>query len=327
MSKNASRSGLLTAFVIANLVFWILIAVAVGVLASDLVDLGIESFFRETGTELLSLGIAPAQAPSDRVAEAAASEIAVAESPAQTAPQAEPEGPGEAALAPADPAEAQVRPQEPGDPAPGMAMTPSATRTPDTQPALPTEAVAAEAGAAQPTVVPQQEATRVEASSSNLSAPPLESDPLLLVDPGLDELNALDAEMQHSAAGRPVHIQVAEGALNRELAAALARYGELPYTGVAADLQPGGIILSGEVSLLGLELPTEVRGAVRAVNCRPVVQIDSVSVGGILTPRFVKQQVVQLVEESLSWYPADYPLCLEQIVIEENRATVYGSRR
>ncbi len=326
MSKNASRSGLLTTFVIANLVFWILIAVAVGVLASDLVDLGIESFFRETGTELLSLGIIPAQAPSDR-AEAAAPEIAVAESPAQTAPQAEPEGPGVAALAPEDPTEAQAQPQEPVEPAPGMAMTPYATRTPGAQPALPTQAVAAEAVAAQPSPAPQQETTRVEALSSSLSSPALDASPLVLVDPGLDELNALDAEMQKSAAGRSVQIQVAEGALNRELAVALARYGELPYTGVAADLKPGQVVLSGEVNLLGLELPTEVQGTVWAVDCRPMVQIDSVSVGGILTPKFVRQQVVQLVEESLSWYPANYPLCLEQIVIEENRATVYGSRR
>jgi hypothetical protein len=29
----------------------------------------------------------------------------------------------------------------------------------------------------------------------------------------------------------------------------------------------------------------------------------------------------------MTWYPADYPLCLEQIVLEETRLTCYGYRR
>lgn len=331
--KNASRSGLLTAFVIANLVFWILVAVAVGVLANDLVDLGIESFFRESGSALVSLGVAPP--PSGDTAQAVA--------PGATAPQAalvEPVEPaeegagfkesGEGTLAPASPTQAWAEPEEPagagGNPAPSMEMTPYATRTPRAQSGAPTEAVPAEAVPAQPTIAPTQ-APQNQAAGSSLPSPALEADPLVLVDPDVDRLNRLDAEIRQSAVGRPFEIQMAEDALNEQLAVALARYGGLPYTGVSADLKPGQVVLSGKVRVIGMELPAEVRGTVVAVGCRPAVQIDSVTVGGILTPKFVKQQVVQLVEDSLDWYPADYPLCIEQIVIEENRAILYGSRR
>ena len=141
---------MLTAFVSANLVFWILVAVAVGVLASDLVDLGIESFFRESGSALISLGVVPP--PSDDTAQVAA--------PGATAPQAalveaiEPaEGeaefqePGEVALAPASPTPARTETEEPaeaeGNPAPQHEMTPYATRTPRTQSGAPAEAVPA----------------------------------------------------------------------------------------------------------------------------------------------------------------------------------------
>jgi len=326
--KNASRSGLLTAFVIANLVFWILVAVAVGVLASDLVDLGIESFFRESGSALVSLGVAPP--PSGDTAQAVA--------PGATAPQAalvEPVEPaeegagfkesGEGTLAPSGPTPARTEPEEPagagGNPAPSTEMTPYATRTPRTQSGAPAEAVPA-----QPTIAPTQ-APANQAAGSSLPSPAPEAGPLLLVDPDVDRLNRLDAEIQQSAVGRPFEIRMAESALNEQLTVALARYGELPYTGVSADLKPGQVVLSGKVRVIGLEVPAEVRGTVVAVGCRPAVQIDSVTVGGILTPKFVKQQVVQLVEDSLDWYPADYPLCIEQIVIEENRAILYGSRR
>jgi hypothetical protein len=137
----------------------------------------------------------------------------------------------------------------------------------------------------------------------------------------------MDAEIRRSAAGRPVQIRYREAALNREIAAVLAGYPELPYRNVQADLQRDQLTLTGVVTVMGLEMPTEVQGSVVARNCLPEVVIESVSIGGVLTPRIVKDQVRSIVQESLGWYPPDYPLCLEQIVLEEDRATIYGSRR
>jgi hypothetical protein len=50
-------------------------------------------------------------------------------------------------------------------------------------------------------------------------------------------------------------------------------------------------------------------------------------VEGLFTPNFLKSQIRKLILDALSWYPPDYPLCLQQIVLEEDRATVYGYRR
>lgn len=307
MSKNRSRSGLLTFFIIANLMFWILVAVAVGVVASDLVDLGIESFFRQSGTALVLRNSAPTRAASG------------GESPA---PQAQPTALA-AAVEPIEQTEKGAEAVDPAEAKSGAAaspkMTPYAPRTPGAQPTRPEPAAPA-----LPTLMPTQ---APRDAGSSLSLPALEAGPLLLVDPDVDRLTRLDAEIQQSAVGRSVEIRMDEDALNEQIAVALARHGELPYQQITADLRPGQITLSGNVSVLGLALPTQVQGTVLAVDCHPSVQIDSVAVGGILTPKFVKQQVVQLVEESLAWYPADYALCLEQIVIEENQATLYGSRR
>jgi hypothetical protein len=137
----------------------------------------------------------------------------------------------------------------------------------------------------------------------------------------------MDAAIRRSATGRPVQIRYREAALNREIAALLVSYPQLPYRNVQADLQRDELTLTGDVTALGLEMPTEVKGSVVAHNCLPEVVVESVSIAGVLTPRVVKDQVRRIIQESLSWYPPDYPLCLEQIVLEEDRATIYGSRR
>jgi hypothetical protein len=46
-----------------------------------------------------------------------------------------------------------------------------------------------------------------------------------------------------------------------------------------------------------------------------------------MTPKIVKDQVQDMVLEAMAWYPEDYPLCLEEIVLEDSQATVYGFRR
>jgi len=78
---------------------------------------------------------------------------------------------------------------------------------------------------------------------------------------------------------------------------------------------------------MGLEMPATIEGTIEVQNCQPVAVIDSVSVGSILTPAFVKEEIARLVEEWLASYPPDHPLCLEQIVLEEDRVTIYGRRR
>jgi hypothetical protein len=57
------------------------------------------------------------------------------------------------------------------------------------------------------------------------------------------------------------------------------------------------------------------------------MEIETISIAGVLTPGFVKDRIKVMLLEALEWYPANYPLCLEQIVLEEDRATIYGHRR
>jgi hypothetical protein len=277
MNNRLSRWSCLTIFAALNLVLWIVVATAVGLVASDVVDLGVETLIREGRVTAIALWY---QVPT-RISGA------VGRSTAEAGP----------------PIPAATR---------SLETTSAAVATP-----FPTPAPAQ----VSPTVAPARPA------ATPLPTEALLRSALLMTDPGLDGLMQLDAEMRRSDVGRPVQIRYGEAALNREIATLLDQYPNLPYRDVQVELGRDQITVEGTVDLLGVELNTEIMGIVQAEDCLPEVQIDTVALAGVLTPGFFRDQIKEIVLESLSWYPADYPLCLEQIVLEEGRVTVYASRR
>ena len=187
---------------------------------------------------------------------------------------------------------------------PGAASTslPGATRSPESGPE-PT---------GQPAAVP---------------AATLVSSALLLADPTLSNADSFDAEMARSAPERPVQIRYQESMLNAEIAALWENNPDLPYRDVWVDLQRDQVVITGRITVLGFGVRGKVTGQVVARDCVPVLQIKRMDIAGVLTPSFVRDQVEKMVQEAMTWYPADYPLCMEHIVLEETRATVYGYRR
>ena len=314
MPRRGSRWSLLVIFAACNLLFWIAVAAGVGVMASDMVDLGVESFLREkqaTVVALSELGSElPSRTPGPTTEPAATRTLADEEQTSGAVVATEP------AATSATSSASRSTPTAAAVAATAAKMTPYATRT------QPAPAV---------TFAPTPQPTRATSSypppASQEPSAKLASAPLLLADPSLNELMGLDAEIRESATGRPVQIRYQETALNNELAVMLASDPDLPYQNVQADLERDSVTLTGDVSVMDISVSTVIKGRVLAQDCLPVVEISSVSVGGILTPAFVRNQVTEVVEDAFAWYPADYPLCLEQIVLEDGRATIYGSTR
>jgi hypothetical protein len=301
----------LAIFALVNLVFWVGAAVIIGLVASDRIDLGLESFIRQQQAAMVAGGEdGPAQYPT----------IAILpdEGPTRLARVDDPGAGGtEATLPPPSPTvEMRMTPYT------NQPMTPYATE-PASPGSPPTPVPTTAAPSPPPTAVPSQPTPA--SSEKAMAAPP--SSPMLLSDPTAQELMNLDAEVRASAAGRPIQIRYGEESLNQEIATLLATAPDVPYRNVWAELQSNRVVLTGDISIASLDLPTKVEGRVIAANCQPAIQLESVSIGGLLTPAFVKEEVVTLIQDALNWYPPDYPLCLEQIVLEEGRATVYGSVR
>jgi hypothetical protein len=277
MNNRVSRWSCLAIFATLNLVLWIVVAVVVGLVASDAVDLGVETLIREGRATAIAFWH---QLPT-RVSGAVARPTGQTGNPkpAETGSAVEL---SQAVAVPFD--------------------TPTPTRNSSTS------------GPARPTVTP-------------LPAEIPLHNPLLMSDPGFDGLMNLDAEMSRSEVGRAVQIRYGEAALNHEFATLLTQFPNLPYHDIRVELKRDQIAVAGIVELLGMEVSTEVVGILQADDCLPQVKIDTIAIAGVLTPTFFKEQIKKIVLESLDWYPADYPLCLEQIVLEEGRMTVYASRR
>jgi hypothetical protein len=115
--------------------------------------------------------------------------------------------------------------------------------------------------------------------------------------------------------------------LNDEIATYVRNHPDLPFESVQVDLRRDRVLVSGTAMVLSFPVEVSAVGNVTAADCRPQVEVDDISLSGALTPRFVKDQIEDLIHKSVEWYPADYALCIEQIVLEEDRATVYGVRR
>jgi hypothetical protein len=310
MPRRIPRGSWLVIFAVFNLVFWLTAAVAVAVMASDLVDLGVESFIREKQATVVAFG-----------------EEGLVRLPIRTPVPALVWSPQPTVTEMVSVVEPTFTRSDPPPPTSTPAPTARQRTTPVEAETLPTATLPPDTPTPQPTAAPTSKPLPTAQEPEVAMAPLPDSGPILLSDPDLEGLMLMDAEIRHSAAGRAVQIRYQEAALNEEIAALLASYPDLPYHNVWADLERDAITLTGDVQVLGFELPTTVQCRVIVQDCLPTVEIESVAIAGMLTPAFVKEEVRQIVEDSLSWYPADYPLCLEQIVVEEDRATIYGSCR
>jgi hypothetical protein len=292
----------------------------IGVLATERVNLGVESFIRtQQGTVVAAWNRVAEAATMPAMAQPAAA-ISAAR-PAATISAARPA----ATSTPAQPAAtiSSARPAATSS-LPGPTRTPALAGQPTTAAVMQT--APSQAAAPKPTI-----------GNTNLAASPItpspqaivmaRTDPILVSNPDATSIARIHAEMGNSAVGRPVQIRYDEAALNREVTALLSSYPDLPYQNLHIDLERNQVILKGNMTIMGLPVNAEVDGVVVARDCRPQVEIGRISIAGLMTPGFVRDSISNLIAESLSWYPPDYPLCLEQIVIEQDRVTIYGSRR
>lgn len=217
------------------------------------------------------------------------------------------------------------------------ASEPAAVPTSAAQAPLPTEqALADEPSAATPTPLPSaqsQDAQEAETPIAPGDTPTPEPEatlvtsPLLMADPEISTLAQLDAEMSRSAPDRAVQIRYQEDALNAEIAALWKNNPALPYRDVQLDLQREQVVVTGTVSAWGFEAQVKVSGTMTTQDCVPQFEIESISVMGVMAPMLIRNQLDRLIVEPTTWYPVDYPLCVEQIVVEDTRLTVYGHRR
>lgn len=288
-----------------NLLLWGAAAYSVSLVAGDRLDLGIESSVRDVQSTAIAAWNA--------------------------------NRPGASASGAAGPGGAVARPETPPD-----GSTPPAEQLPpQPQPATPlpqagtAAAEAATALADDPVVALQPEPTPLQGEPASLpeSGKPAAAfsvpitTPLILADPPFHDLTGLDEELAASAAGRTVQVRYLETSLQREIALLLEGRTDLPFQNARLELRTGQVVIVGDLSVLGVPIHAEVKGTLVASECRPWVDVGSVKIGWLFTPVAVRDQVERQIGEVLEWYPEGYPLCVDRIITQDDRVTLYGHRR
>lgn len=335
MFDGKGRRYWLIVMALGNLVLWVAIAAAVGLLVSDQVDLGVETELRQ----VQATAMAAWRGLSQR-------ELAL---PGRATPPASNPFPSPPSLATAQPNPTSSVAGPETDPAgaeePTTAGTTSGGEATESKTAEATAAPASSAGnASQPGLAaPLPPRTEAAGDASAVGAsqgtaqragrlspeptPMLLIRPLLLADPEFHDLAALNAEMARSAPGRVVQIRYQEAMLSQEIRTLCEKNPDLPFRNVQADLGRDQLILTGGTTFLGFQINARVSVSVTVRDCRPEMEIETITLAGIIAPKAVENRIEHLIAEAMTWYPADYPLCLEQIVVEDTRATIYGYRR
>jgi hypothetical protein len=298
----------LLVFAACNLFFWVAVAAGVGLAVSDQLDLGVETLIRQQQSTAVVVW--------EKVI-SRAERVTAIPTKAQSAAQGATPGSTSIEIDSVKTSVAQNVAQTPAvtsgrspSPSPALNTTPPGPRIARVLPPTPS------AVHSMPSIQPTPTPTPRPASS-----------PLLMSDLRFSNWTRLNEEMDRSAVGRRVLIGYSEAMLNNEIAAMLEDYPDLPYRNVRIDLKRDQVVATGDVMVLGFDVNTKIEGSVLVEDCRPQMEIRSISIAGLLTPGFVREQVKQMVLEVLDWYPDDHPLCLEEILFEEDRATVFGHRR
>ena len=345
MFDGRRRWALLGVLAAGNLALWVGIAYVVGLCAGDELDLGLETLARHaqatvvasleeiTAGDLPRITVEHSPSPPRTWNQAGEAGVLLARATAGVAPEESPAA-EVSALTTAGPSNlddpsgvdvpAGMDVPSPMDASSDMGVSANLDGTATVSVLLPAAGESPEPGAERAQAGPTTAGT---AKATPGIAAEVVSAPLLLVDPEFHTLAALNAELERSAPGRVVQIRYQEEALNREIATLWINNPSLPYRDVQVDLQDNGVAISGQVTVLGFQVDAHLEGTVVARNCQPQLEVENVSLAGIMAPRFVRARVVTMAQESMAWYPADYPLCLEQIVLEETRATFYGYHR
>lgn len=154
---------------------------------------------------------------------------------------------------------------------------------------------------------------------------------MTLVDPGLASSTSLAEELVAMPVGQRVILHLHDDHLTRELAAYLAAQPQAIYRNAKVRFSPGQVELGGEIRVLGFWVPATVWGHLQAQDCRVQASITDLSVGGLFTPAFLREEAAKLIQgeldNALDVLFTALPLCLESVEIGDGAAIVEGIKR
>jgi hypothetical protein len=126
--------------------------------------------------------------------------------------------------------------------------------------------------------------------------------------------------------GEPFTLEVTDEEAAETIAWYLDRHPSIPFGEPQVFIQPAGISAQGIAEIAGLRVALTGQAHVELRDGVPLVTLGDLEVAGVAVPGFVKDRIQAEIDAQFS-LAQNLPLIIDQLVLEEGRASIQGTIR
>ena len=152
--------------------------------------------------------------------------------------------------------------------------------------------------------------------------PAVEVQPAL--EPDIAELRDRLIEGGHS--GEPFNLEVTNQEAAETIAWYLSRHPTIPFGEPQVIIRPDGVSAKGVAELAGLRVGLTGQAHVELRDGVPIVTLGNLDVAGVAIPGFVQDRIQAEIDSQFG-LAQDLPLIIEEVILEEGKATIRGTIR
>jgi hypothetical protein len=152
--------------------------------------------------------------------------------------------------------------------------------------------------------------------------PAVEVQPVL--EPDIAELRDRLIEGGHS--GEPFSLEVTDQEAAETIAWYLSRHPTIPFGEPQVIIGPDGVSAKGVAQIAGLRVGLTGRAELELRDGVPIVTLGDLDVAGVAVPGFVRDRIQAEIDSQFD-LAQDLPLIIEEVMLEEGKATVWGTIR
>jgi hypothetical protein len=142
--------------------------------------------------------------------------------------------------------------------------------------------------------------------------------------PDLADVRQRLVEGGHS--GEPFAIEITDQEAAETLAWYLARHPNVPFREPQVSVTADSVVARGVAEIAGLRLAVEGKARIELEDGVPIVTLEDLDVAGIVVPGLVRDGIQAQIDDQFA-LAQDLPIIVDELVLEEGRATVRGTIR
>jgi hypothetical protein len=126
--------------------------------------------------------------------------------------------------------------------------------------------------------------------------------------------------------GEPFTIEVTDQEAAETLAWYLSRHPNVPFGEPQVFITPGGITAKGVAEIAGLRVGLTGQAHIELRDGVPIVTLGDLDVAGVAVPGFVRNTIQNEIDAQFA-LAQDLPVSIDELVLDEGKATVRGTIR